>query len=76
MHQFWKVKNTHPERENDKGETITSRKRIANVFGEFYSKKNAENQLEDPRNLETRVNTERESCYEDVRNEIQVFTQE
>ena len=43
---------------NEKGETITSRKEIANVFGEFYSKLHAENQLgeevQDPQNLETR----------------------
>ena len=34
-----------PKVKNDKGETITSRKGIANVFGEFCSKKYAENQL-------------------------------
>ena len=34
-----------PKVENDKGETITSRKRIAKVFGELYSKVFAENQL-------------------------------
>ena len=34
-----------PKVKNDKGETITSRKVIANVFGEFYSKLYAEDQL-------------------------------
>ena len=48
----------NPKVKNEKGETITSRKGIANVFGEFYSKLHAENQLgeevQDPQNLETR----------------------
>ena len=56
-----------PKEKNDKGETITSRKGIANVFGEFYSKLY---------NLETRMNTEKTSCNEDVRNEIPEFTQD
>ena len=38
------------------------KKGIANVFGEFYSKLHAENQLGEevpnPQNLETRMNTE------------------
>ena len=69
-----------PKAKNDKGETVTSRKGVANVFGEFYSKLCAENQLgeevQDPQNLETRMNTEKKSCNEDVRNEIPEFTQD
>ena len=46
-----------------KGDTITSRKGIANVSGEFFSKPYAENELgekvQDPQNLETRMNTEK-----------------
>ena len=57
---------------NDKGETITYRKGIANVFGEFYGKLFAENQLaEEVTNLEPRMNTEKKSCNEDVRMKYQ-----
>ena len=38
MHKIWKENSAHPESENDKGDTIISRKGIANVFCEFYSK--------------------------------------
>ena len=71
-----------PKVKSDKGETITItwRRGIANVFGEFYSKLYAENQLgedvQDPQNLETRMNTEGESCNDDVRNETPEFTQD
>ena len=65
---------------NDKGETITSRKGIANVFAEFYSKFYAEDQLgeevQDPHNSETKMNTERESRIDDVKNEIPESTQD
>ena len=68
-----------PKVKNDKGETITSRKGIANVFGPFYSKLFSENRLgeevPDPQNLETRMNTEQKSYHEDLRNEIPEFTQ-
>ena len=37
-HQICKKKDTHHQDKNGKGEVITSRKGIANVFGEFYSK--------------------------------------
>ena len=43
--KIWTEKNAHPESENDKGETMTYRKGAANVFGKFYSKLFAENQL-------------------------------
>ena len=57
-----------PKVKNDKAETITSRKGIANVLGEFYSNLFAENQLaEEVTNLEPRMNTEKKSCNEDVR---------
>ena len=65
---------------NDKGKTITSRKGIATVFGEFYSKMYAEHQfgeeVQDPQNLETRINTKKKSWNEEVRNEIPDFTQD
>ena len=64
---------------NEKGETITSRKGLANVFGEFYSKLYAENQLgeevQDPQKLRKRMNTEKKSCNEDVSNGNTDFTQ-
>ena len=66
--------------QNDKGGTITSRKGIANVFDEFYSKLHAEDQLgeevQDPHNSETRMNTERERRIDDVRIEIPEVTQD
>ena len=59
-----------PKVKNDKGETITSRKGIANVFGEFCSKLCAETQLGDEQqesqNMETRTSNEKESSSEDV----------
>ena len=65
---------------NDKGETVTSRKRIANVFGEFFSKLYAEDQLgeevQEAHNSETRMNIERESSIDEVKNEIPEFTQD
>ena len=68
-----------PKVKNDRGETITSRKGVANVFGAFYSKLYAENRLgeevQDPQNLEIRMNTEQKSYHEDLRNEIPEFTQ-
>ena len=36
-----------PKVENDKGDTITSREGIANVFGEFYSKLYADDGTEE-----------------------------
>ena len=69
-----------PKVKNDKAETVTSRKRIANVFGEFFSKLYAEDQpgeeVQDPHNSETRMNVERESSIDEVRNEIPEFTQD
>ena len=66
---------------NEKGETNTSRKGIANVFGEFYSKlysgERLAEEVQDPHNSETRMNTERESCNDDdEKNEIPEFTQD
>ena len=65
---------------NDKGETITSRKGIANVFGEFCSMLYAETQLgeeiPESQNMDTRTSNEKESCSEDVKNEIAEFTQD
>ena len=65
---------------NDQGETITSRKGIANVFGEFYSKLYAEERLgeevQDPHKSETRTNTVGESCNDDEKTEIPEFTQD
>ena len=78
MHKFWKRTLTL-EVKNDKGDTIISRKRIANVFGDFYSKLFAATQLgeeaQEPRNMETETNKEKNSSSEDVKNEIQEFTQ-
>ena len=69
-----------PKVKNDKCETITSRKGIANIFGEFYSKLYAETQLgeeaKQSQNMETRMNNEKKTCSEDVKNEIPEFTQE
>ena len=69
-----------PKVKNGKGETITSRKGIANVFGEFYSKLHAETQLGDEvqesQNMETRMSNEKEGCSEDVKHEIPEFTQD
>ena len=52
-----------PKVKNDKGETIRSRKEIANVFGEFYSKLFAEIQLgeeaQESQNIETKTSKER-----------------
>ena len=80
MHKIWKEKNAHPESETDKGETITSRKGIAHVFGELCSKRYAETQpveeAQESRNMETKTNKEKKSCSEDVKNEIPEFTQE
>ena len=67
-----------PKVKNDKGETITSRKGIANVFGELYSKLQAENHFgQEVQNLqkETRRNTKKKSYNEEVRNEMPEFTQ-
>ena len=70
----------NPKVNNDKGDTITTITGISNVFGEFYSMLFAENQhgeeVQDPSNLETRINTEQKSCNEDLRNEILEFTQD
>ena len=65
---------------NDKGETITSRKGIANAFGEFFNKLYAETQLgeeiQESQNMETKTINEEKSCNEDVKNEIPGFTQD
>ena len=53
---------------NCEGETITSRKGIAHVQGEFYSKLYAETQFGE--------SSEKESCSEDVKHEIPKFTQD
>ena len=69
-----------PKVKNDKRETITSRKGIANVLGEFYSKLYAETQLgeetQESENMETRMSNEKKSCNEDVKNEIPEFAQD
>ena len=69
-----------PKVKNDRGETITSREGIANVFGDFYIKLHAEDQLGEevrhPHNSETRLNIERESRIDEVKNEIPEFTQD
>ena len=76
MHKIWTL---IPEVKNDKGETITSRKGIANVFAEFHSKLFAETQPEEEahesQNMEKKTN-KGESCSEHVKNEIPEFTQE
>ena len=55
---------------NDKGDTIRSRKGIATVFGEFYSKLYAATQLgeetQEPQNMETKTNKEKNSSSENV----------
>ena len=65
---------------NDKGAIITSRKGIANFFGEFYSKFCAETQpgeeAQESHNMETKTNKEKKNCSEGVKNEIPEFTQE
>ena len=81
MHKTWKKKKTPISKvKNDKGETNTSREGIAYVFGEFYIKLHAEDQLGKevlhPHNSETRVNIERESRIDEVKNEIPEFTQD
>ena len=80
MHKIWKEKNAHPESENDKGEKITSRKGIANLFGEFHSKLHAETLLaeeaQESQNMETKTNNEKKSCSEYLNIEIPEFTQE
>ena len=80
MHKLWKRKRALiPKVKHDKDETITSRTGIANVFGEFYSKLDAETQLgqevQESQNMETRMSNEKKSCSEDVKNEIPEFTQ-
>ena len=55
-----------PKVKNDKGETITSRKGIVNVFGEFYMPKIS---LESYQNRKT-------SCERRWKNEIPEFTQD
>ena len=70
----------HPESENDKVETITSRKGIAHVFGEFYNKLDVENQIggeaQESQNMETETIKEETSCNEDVKNELPELTQD
>ena len=65
MHKIWKEKNAYPESENDNGETITSRKGIANVFGELYSKLYAETQPgeegQELQNMETKMDNEKKA---------------
>ena len=47
---------------NEKGETITSRKGIANVFGKFYRKMYARKSREkEPRNMETKMDNEKKT---------------
>ena len=69
-----------PKVKNDKGETITSRKGIANVFGEFYSKlyaeKSAWRRSTRPSTPGNKNEHREESANEDVRNEIPEFTQD
>ena len=69
-----------PKVKNDKGETITSRNGIANVFGEFYRKLYDETQLgeeiQESENMETRMSNENKSCNEDMGNGIPEFTQD
>ena len=65
---------------NDKGETITSRKGIANVCGDLYSKLYAKTQrgeeAQESQNMGTKSDKEKKSCSEDVKNEIPEFTQD
>ena len=67
-----------PKVKNDKA-TITSRKGIACVFGVFCSEPCAGEPLgeevQDPHISETRMNTERESCNDDLNNQMPEFTQ-
>ena len=70
MHKNLEGKRTlTPKVKNDDGETITSRKGIANVFGEFYSNLFAKTQgdeVQQSQNMETRTSNEKESCSEDM----------
>ena len=61
-----------PKVQNDKGETITSREGIANVFAETQPGEEAQ----ESQNMETKTNKEKKSCSEDVKNEIPEFTQD
>ena len=65
---------------NEKDETITSRKGIANVFDEFYCKHYAEErckeEVQDPHESEIRTNTEGENRNDDDKNEVPEFTQD
>ena len=79
MHKFWKKRTLIPKVKNEKSETITSRKRIANVFGEFYSQLYAEKrfgeEVQNPHKSRT-TNTEGESCNDDEKNEKPEFTKD
>ena len=63
MHKSGRKRTLIPKAKNDKGETITSRKGIVNLFGEFHCKLFTENhceeEVQDLQNLETREGTQR-----------------
>ena len=67
MQEDLEEKTNTPKLKNDKGETITSRKGIANVSVKLY----AEDQLGEEVQLGARMNTERESRIVDWKNENQ-----
>ena len=77
-HQICKKKTLIPKVKSEKGETVTSRKGIANVFGKFHSKLYAEERLDeeehDPHRSETRTSKRGRSGEEEEKKEIPEFT--
>ena len=49
---------------------------LVNFTASYMPKISLEKEVQDPQHLETRMNTEKKSCNEDVRNEIPEFTQD
>ena len=65
---------------NDEGETVTSRKGIANVFllnstACFLSKLSLEREHKESQNMETKTSKETKYCSENVKNGTPEFTQ-
>ena len=79
-HKKLEEKKAHPENEKWKRRYNHIKEWNANLLGEFYSKLYAEERLgeevQDPHNSETKMNTGRESCNDDVQDEIPEITQD
>ena len=65
MNQISKEESTHHKDKNDKGECVTSRKGIADVFGEFYKRLYEDNENDDS---EHEVNDDDNHSNTDVHN--------